>query len=95
MTVRVGAPVTQPSAVEHFVTARWGLHTRAWGRSLHLPNEHPRWPLHRAELLELDDDLVTAAGLPAPGGPPVSVLYSPGVPVTFGAPDTLGRHRLS
>jgi uncharacterized protein YqjF (DUF2071 family) len=89
MTVRVGAPLTQPSAVEHFVTARWGLHTRAWGRSLHLPNEHPQWPLHRAELLDLDDDLVTAAGLPAPAGPPVSVLYSPGVPVTFGAPDTL------
>jgi len=91
MTVRVGAPVTEPSAVEHFVTARWGLHTRAWGRSLHLPNEHPRWPLHRAELLELDDDLVTAAGLPAPAGPPVSVLYSPGVPVIFGAPDTVER----
>jgi uncharacterized protein YqjF (DUF2071 family) len=89
MTVRVGEPVSQPSAVEHFVTARWGLHTRAWGRSLHLPNEHPRWPLHRADLLELDDDLVTAAGLPAPAGPPVSVLYSPGVPVTFGAPDPL------
>jgi uncharacterized protein YqjF (DUF2071 family) len=89
LTVRVGAPVGQPSAVEHFVTARWGLHTRAWGRSLHLPNEHPRWPLHRAELLGLDDDLITAAGLPAPAGPPVSVLYSPGVPVTFGAPDTL------
>jgi uncharacterized protein YqjF (DUF2071 family) len=60
---------------------------------VHLPNEHPRWPLHRAELLELDDELVTAAGLPAPAGPPVSVLYSPGVPVTFGAPDTLDRGR--
>jgi uncharacterized protein YqjF (DUF2071 family) len=89
MTVRIGAPITQPSAVENFVTARWGLHTRAWGRSLHLPNEHPRWPLHQAELLELNDDLVTAAGLPTPTGPPASILYSPGVPVTFGAPDTL------
>jgi uncharacterized protein YqjF (DUF2071 family) len=89
ITVRIGAPITQPSAVENFVTARWGLHTRAWGRSLHLPNEHPRWPLHQAELLELNDDLVTAAGLPTPAGPPASILYSPGVPVTFGAPDTL------
>lgn len=89
MTVRVGAPVAEPSALEHFVTARWGLHTRAWGRSLHLPNQHPRWPLRRAELLELDDELVTAAGLPAPVGPPASVLYSPGVPVTFGTPDAL------
>ncbi|MEU8242419.1 DUF2071 domain-containing protein [Actinoplanes missouriensis] len=89
MTVRVGEPIAEPTALEHFVTARWGLHTRAWGRSLHLPNEHPRWPLHRAELLTLDDTLITAAGLPAPFGPPDSVLYSPGVPVTFGAPDVL------
>jgi uncharacterized protein YqjF (DUF2071 family) len=91
LTVRVGAPIGQPSPLEHFLTARWGLHTRAWGRTLHLPNEHPRWPLHRAELLGLDDRLMTAAGLPAPSGPPVSVLYSPGVPVTFGAPAPLAR----
>ena len=89
MAVRVGEPIAEPSAAEHFMTARWGLHTRAWGRSLHLPNQHPRWPLHRAELLELDDSLITAAGLPAPTAPPVSVLYSPGVPVTFGAPAPL------
>ena len=89
MTVRVAEPIAEPTALEHFVTARWGLHTRAWGRSLHLPNDHPRWPLHRAELLALDDSLLTAAGLPAPSGPPDSVLYSPGVPVTFGVPDVL------
>ena len=91
MSVRVGEPIAEPTPLEHFVTARWGLHTRAWGRTVHLPNEHPRWPLHRATLLSLDDTLVRAAGLPTPAGPPVSVLYSPGVPVTFGAPDTLGR----
>ena len=89
MSVRVGAPIAEPTPLEHFVTARWGLHTRAWGRTLHLPNEHPRWPLHRAELLSLDDTLVTAAGLPAPTGPPASVLYSPGVPVRFGPPSSL------
>jgi len=86
MTVRIGAPIPAPTPLEHFLTARWGLHTRAWGRSLHMPNEHPPWPLHRADLLDLDDTLVSAAGLPAPAGPPVSVLYSPGVPVTFGGP---------
>ncbi|WP_306214935.1 YqjF family protein [Actinoplanes sp. RD1] len=85
-SVRVGAPLPDPSALEHFLTARWGLHTRAWGRTVHLPNEHPRWPLHRAELVDLRDGLVEAAGLPAPVRPPDSVLYSPGVPVVFGAP---------
>jgi uncharacterized protein len=86
MTVRVGERIAAPTPVEDFVTARWGLHTHAWGRTLHLPNEHPRWPLHRAELVDLDDSLVASTGLPAPAGPPVSVLYSPGVPVVFGAP---------
>ncbi|GAA0557041.1 DUF2071 domain-containing protein [Paractinoplanes ferrugineus] len=86
LTVRTGEAITEPTALEHFLTARWGLHTRAWGRTIHLPNEHPRWPLHRAELLHLDDELISAGGLPAPEGPPASVLYSPGVPVRFGKP---------
>jgi uncharacterized protein YqjF (DUF2071 family) len=89
MTVRVGDPIVEPSALDDFVTARWGLHTRAYGRTLHLPNEHPSWPLRRAELLRLDDELVTATGLPAPVGAPASVLYSPGVPVRFGGPTAL------
>ncbi|PSK66401.1 hypothetical protein B0E53_01650 [Micromonospora sp. MH33] len=89
MAVRVGAPIADPTPLEHFLTARWGLHTRAYGRTLHLPNWHPQWPLHRAELLHLDDGLVAAAGLPPPAGPPVSVLYSPGIPVVFGGPAPL------
>jgi uncharacterized protein YqjF (DUF2071 family) len=44
--------------------------------------EHEPWPLHRAELLDLDDSLITAAGLPAPSGSP-HVLYSPGVSTTI------------
>jgi uncharacterized protein YqjF (DUF2071 family) len=84
MSVRIGAPIDEPTPLEHFLTARWGLHTRAWSRTRHLANEHPRWPLHRATLLSLNDTLITAAGLPAPTAPPVSVLYSPGVPVVFG-----------
>ncbi|MFF3751514.1 YqjF family protein [Streptomyces sp. NPDC002018] len=84
--VRVGEPVAEPSALEHFVTARWGMHTTVLGRTVYLPNTHPRWPLYRAELLECAEDLLTAGGLPAPAGDPVSVLYSPGVPVRFGRP---------
>ena len=85
MRIRAGEPIAEPSGLERFLTCRWGLHTRAWGRTVHLPNEHPSWPLHRAELLELDDTLIAAAGLPV-GGPPASVLWSPGVPVVFGGP---------
>jgi D-threo-aldose 1-dehydrogenase len=61
-------------ALEHFLPARWGLHTRAWGGTRHLANDHPRWPLHRAELLDLDDSLLAAAGLPGLDTPPDSVL---------------------
>ncbi|MER7834815.1 DUF2071 domain-containing protein [Streptomyces sp. NPDC096040] len=89
--VRIGPPITAPSPLEHFLTARWGLHVTWHGRTAHLPNEHAPWPLHRAELLDLDDELVEAAGLPAPAGPPVSVLWSPGVKVRFGRPTLLGR----
>ncbi|MEU0544446.1 DUF2071 domain-containing protein [Nocardia sp. NPDC005978] len=84
--VRVGAPIEQPTPLEQFLTARWGLHVTRFGNTLYMPNEHPSWPLHHAELLDCDDDLVAAAGLPAPAGSPVSVLYSPGVPVRFGRP---------
>lgn len=84
--VRIGQRVEEPSAAEHFMTARWGLHYAPLRRTLYLPNEHPRWSLHRAQLLEFNENLVAAAGLPAPDRPPDSVLYAPGVPVRFGAP---------
>ncbi|MFF3735015.1 MULTISPECIES: YqjF family protein [unclassified Streptomyces] len=86
IAVRVGELVDEPSALEHFLTARWGMHNMFFGRSMYLPNTHPRWPLHRAELLHCDEDLITSAGLPAPAEEPMSVLYSPGVPVRFGSP---------
>jgi uncharacterized protein len=87
MAVRVGERVASPSGLERFLTARWGLHA-AWydGRLRYLPNAHPSWPLHRAALLRLEESLIAAAGLPPPGDGPVSVLYSPGVPVRMGPP---------
>nr|WP_217920403.1 DUF2071 domain-containing protein [Actinomadura sp. BRA 177] len=63
------------------------MHNELLGRVQFLPNVHPRWPLHRATLLQCEENLVAAAGLPGPLGEPVSVLYSPGVPVRFGRPD--------
>lgn len=86
ITVRRGEQLAEPTELEHFLTARWGMHSAFFGRAMYLPNTHPRWPLYRAELLECDEGLVAAAGLPAPTGEPVSVLYSPGVPVRFGRP---------
>lgn len=74
-----------------FLTSRWGLFAPLpAGRTAWAPVEHPPWPLHEAELLELDDDLVLAAGLPRPEGTP-HVLWSPGVDVRFGRPVLLPR----
>jgi uncharacterized protein len=72
------------------LTARFGLHTRLLGRTLYWPNAHAAWPLYRAELTSLDDQLIAAAGIKV-SGPPESVLYSPGVRSTFGRPQILGR----
>jgi len=86
VVVRIGERIASPSPLEHFLTARWGLHVTWHGGTLHIPNEHPQWELHRAELLEFDDQLIAAAGLPSPSGPPVNILHSPGVPARFGTP---------
>jgi uncharacterized protein YqjF (DUF2071 family) len=87
MLVEVGEPVPDPSDLELFLTARFGAHTRAWGRTLWVPNTHGPWPLRRARLLHLDDELVAAAGLPdVTGSDPGSVLFSTGVRTRFGRP---------
>ncbi|GAA1899664.1 DUF2071 domain-containing protein [Streptomyces sodiiphilus] len=89
ITVRAGERIERPTELEDFLTARWGLHSAFFGRQLYLPNTHPRWPLHRARLLHCEENLMAAAGLPEPGGDPVSVLYSPGVLVRFARPARL------
>ena len=87
VVVRVDPTVVRDDPLADFLTARWALHTRAWGATRYLPNTHPRWPLQRAELLELEDDLLAAAGLPGLAGrPPDSVLFSRGVRTQFGLP---------
>jgi uncharacterized protein YqjF (DUF2071 family) len=85
--VRVGSTEVLNDPLADFLTARWGLHTRRFGRTLYLPNTHASWPLVTAELLQLDDELLAVAGLPGVASrPPDSVLFSEGVRTQFGAP---------
>jgi uncharacterized protein YqjF (DUF2071 family) len=87
VAIEIGERLAQPSPLEQWLTARWGLHRSRLGRLGYLPNEHPVWPLHRAEALVVDDGLVAAAGFPlVTRRPPDSVLWSPGVPAAFGLP---------
>ena len=60
---------------------------RWWGRTLYIPNQHEPWPLHDAELLELDDGLLGSVGLAdLRGRQPDQVAFSPGVHTEFGFP---------
>ncbi len=89
--VRVRArPDILDSPLDHFLTARWGLHVAHLGRTWFVPNEHPPWPLRGADVVELDDGLVASVGLDV-AGPPVHVAFSDGVDVRFGMPRPVSR----
>ena len=81
----MGPPLAEAERDElaHFLTARYRLFTMIGGRLAAAEAEHPQWPLHRAEVLRLDQDLLQRAGLPEPAGDPL-VHASPGVPVQIG-----------
>lgn len=81
----MGPPLAEPERDEraHFLTARYRLFTVVSGRLAAAKAEHREWPLHRARVLRLEQDLLQRAGLPAPAGDPLTHA-SPGVPVRIG-----------
>jgi uncharacterized protein YqjF (DUF2071 family) len=95
LVARIGTPFAadELTAFDHWLTARWQLFGRAPGRRaadlaasyIGADAEHVPWPLHRLEVLHLRDELVAAAGLPAPRGEPVA-HFSPAVHVRIGLP---------
>jgi uncharacterized protein YqjF (DUF2071 family) len=76
--------------LDHFLTARWSLFSAPRGGLRHALAAHDPWPLHRAHAAHVDDDLVAAAGLPRPTGPPI-VHWSPSVEVRIGWPSRVSR----
>lgn len=87
VSIRVTGPV-EPTPLEQWLTARWGLHAVIRGRTRWVPNAHDPWPLHQAEVLELRDGLLAASGV-APTGDRLRALWSPGVRARFGRPVAL------
>jgi len=78
--------------LEQFLTARWGLHVKRFGRTWYLRNTHEPWPLRRATLVELDDGLLASVGFEGLAlRPPDHVAFSAGVRVTFTLPEVLPR----
>lgn len=84
VTVVVGEEV-KPSPLDTWLTSRWGAHTRKAGRTWWVPNEHGPWPLRSADVVELADDLLAAAGVETTGER-LPALFSSGVHARFGRP---------
>jgi uncharacterized protein YqjF (DUF2071 family) len=92
ITVEVGDRLApgELGEFDHYLTARWQLYTTLGPVLARSTVEHEPWPLHRAVVHELESNLVTAAGLPAPAGGPV-VHWSPGVRTRISTLRPLGR----
>ena len=80
---RVGDPLgaSKLGTLEHFLLERYLLFTERDGASRRGQVHHTPYPAHRASLVDVHDELVSAAGLPAVSGQPAHVHYSPGVDV--------------
>jgi uncharacterized protein YqjF (DUF2071 family) len=87
--LEIGEAIDEPSALDVFLTARWGTVSR-WpmrrGRLRHHPVDHPVWELRDATLTRYDDTSIEAAGLPAPSGEPI-VRWVESIGARFGRPE--------
>lgn len=90
-TVRLGEPFAPSELTErdHFLTARWTMHMARGGWARFARAWHEPWVLRRATVVQLDDELVAAAGLPALTEDPI-VHHSHGVAVRIGRPERQG-----
>jgi uncharacterized protein YqjF (DUF2071 family) len=93
VVVSVGAP-RRSSTLDTFLSARWGLHVRWLGRTLYVPNRHDPWPLRDAEVVSLDDELLSSVGLgEIAAREPDHLAFSDGVHTEFGFPTSASRAR--
>jgi uncharacterized protein YqjF (DUF2071 family) len=90
VTVRVGEEYLAEDLTpfDHFLTARWQLYSQHRRGLRYALAAHEPWPLHHADVVDLDDGLITATGLPRPDGDPIC-HWSPGVEVRIGFPHRL------
>lgn len=86
--ITVGDAV-EPTPLEIWLTARWGAHTRRAGRTWWAPIMHGPWPFRAADIVELDSELMEAAGV-RPTGERLRALYSCGVRTRFGRRQLVG-----
>jgi hypothetical protein len=73
--------VTAPESIDYFLLERYILYVARGGRLFAGQVHHTPYPAHTAQIISIEETLLTAAGLPAATGPPAQVHYSPGVDV--------------
>lgn len=89
---RVGEELgpSKPGTFEHFLLERYLLFSMQGDAVLEGQVHHAPYPAYRAEVLELDEQLVEAAGLPPTEGLPEVAHFSPGVDVSVYGPWPVG-----
>jgi uncharacterized protein len=85
LVVDAGA-LREATALDTFLSARWGAHTRRAGRNVYVPVRHGVWPLRDAAVVELrTGGLLASVGLPElEDREPDHVAFSDGVHAEFG-----------
>ncbi len=84
LVVEAGEPI-EPTALDEFLTARWGTVAEWRGQLRHHPVDHPPWTLRAASIVELDDTAVIARRLSMPSGQALVRIAEP-LDARFGRP---------
>ena len=95
LEVEIGQRIETPSDLDVFLSARWGTVAewpRRSGRIWYHPVDHDEWTLFEARILHLDDESISAAGLPRPDTEPI-VRYALPVHARFGRPQRVTSPR--
>lgn len=71
IVIEPGQPV-RSGQLENFLTAQFRLYAVCGRRLFTAPIEHHPWPLQRAEVRRLDENLISSCGLSSPEGSPLA-----------------------
>ena len=71
------------------LVGRWRAYSRRAGRLVQVPVQHQPWPVHEADLVELEESVTATAGLNVAGEAPL-VHYAPRVDARLGLPRLVG-----
>ncbi|HVW87627.1 MAG TPA: DUF2071 domain-containing protein [Bryobacteraceae bacterium] len=87
--VALGSSVTSPTELEQFLTARFRLYARRFGKLIVGDVSHEPWPLQQARLVAFGQNMTQAVGLPSPESDPL-VHFARKVDVLVARPRTVG-----